>query len=498
MSTRDKATQEALDTIISNMRARNPQADGDLVLLAYDFAAEAHKGQVRMTGEPYIIHPLATALTLSEMNMDEATVIAGLLHDVPEDTTYTVEDIRKNFGDEVAGLTSGIVKLGKIKYRGIERYVENLRKMFVAMAEDIRVVFIKFADRLHNLRTLGALPREKQLRIATESIEIYAAIANRLGMWQIKSELEDEAFKYLHPEDYATVKSYVDIDLEKKKEIIKKVPLFIKKKLEQEAVNAVRIESRHKRLWSLYQKWLEHEKDVSKIYDILALRIIVKTIPDCYAALGIVHQHYKPLKGRIKDYIANPKPNGYRSLHTTVFCERHVVEFQIRTEAIDREVEYGISSNTRWHYKEKGGNMGKVDRRLAWVKDLPKFAAIADHETYLRSLKIEALQNRIFVFTPKGDVIELPEGSTPIDFAYHLHTHIGNSCVGAKVNDVLVPVATALMSGDVVEIVLDKNRTLPSSDWLKFVKTTTARSKIKGILKRRNVLHRLSSLLGRS
>ncbi len=493
----EPSNQDKLEELIRNVKKYLPEADGDLIRLAYDFAAEAHKGQKRFSGEDYIIHPLETALELSRMKMDLPTIMAGLLHDIPEDTACTVEDIRKNFGDEIANLTAGIAKLGKIKYRGMERYMENLRKMFVAMAEDIRVIFIKFADRLHNLRTLDALPRNKQIRIAKESIEIFAAIANRLGMWQIKGELEDEAFKRLEPEACKMVEKYIAEDLEKKKEIIKKVPRLMKEKLAEAGVETVRVESRQKRLYSLYDKLSRHEQDIKKVYDMVAMRIIVKTVPDCYAALGIIHQYFKPLKGRIKDYIANPKPNGYQSLHTTVFCEGHVVEFQVRTEIMDRESEYGISAQARWHYSERG-SAKNIDKRLAWVKDLPKFAVVQgheDHETYLQALKIDVLKSRIFVFTPQGDVIELPGSATPVDFAYHLHTQIGNSCVGARVNDVLVPLSTPLMSGDVVEIITDKNRTMPSTDWLRFVKTHTARVKIKHMLKGRGVLRRLTSFL---
>jgi GTP pyrophosphokinase len=497
MSKENMPNNQRLEDLLKKVKEYLPNADTDLVRLAYDFAAEAHQGQKRLTGEDYVTHPLETAIILASMQADLPTIIAGLLHDVPEDTAFTLEDIKKNFGEEVAQLVSGIVKLGKIKYRGIERYIENLRKMCVAMAEDIRVIFIKLADRLHNLRTLGVHSREKQIRIAKESIEIFAAIANRLGMGQMKGEIEDEAFRHLFPKEYEEVKRYLEEDLEKKKEILKKAPAFIKEKLESQGINVVRIDKRQKRLFSLYQKLQEHEGDIQKIYDMVAVRIIVNTIPDCYGTLGIIHQYFKPLKGRIKDYVANPKPNGYQALHTTVFCERTVVEFQIRTVAMDREAEYGISAQARWHYNERGNKTAKIDRRLAWVKDLPKLASIKDHELYLQSLKIDTLHNRIFVFTPKGDVIDLPEKSTPIDFAYHLHTQIGNSCVGAKVNDVLVPLSAELMSGDMVEITTDKNRQAPSTDWLKFAKTSTARIKIKTALKQHSVVRRLTSFLSK-
>ena len=487
--------QRKIEELLKNVKGYLPDADTDMILLAYDFAAEAHKGQKRMTGEDYVVHPVETALTLSKMKVDFPTIIAGLLHDVPEDTSYTVEDIRKNFGDEVAGLTSRVAKLGKLKYRGMDRYVENLRKMFVAIAEDIRVIFIKFADRLHNLRTLSALPLEKQIRIAKESIEIYAAIANRLGMGQMKGELEDEAFKHLYPKEYKEIEGDLALDLEKKKKIIATVPKFAKEKLEENGIPVLYIDSRQKRLFSLYQKLLEHNMDISKIYDMLAIRVIVGSIAECYAALGIIHQYFKPLKGRIKDYISNPKPNGYQSLHTTVFCERNVVEFQIRTESMNHEAEYGISAQVHWYYSEKGSATA-IDKRLQWVKELTKLAVIKDHKEYLQSLKVEALKNRIFAFTPKGDVIDLPEGSTPIDFAYHIHTDLGNKCIGAKVNEVLVPLSSELLSGDVVEITIDRNRKTPSSDWLNIVKTSMAKEKIKAALRRENLLDRLASFIG--
>lgn len=465
--------------------------DLDMVRLAYDFAAEAHKGQKRKSGEPYIEHPVATAMILAEMGMDQATIIAGLLHDVPEDTSYSLVDVEKNFGQEVATLVAGITKLGVIKYRGIEKYAENLRKMFVSMAQDVRIVMIKMADRLHNLKTLDSLPPEKQKRIAQESLEIYAPIAHRLGMGQIKGEIEDLAFKYVYPERYAWMQKEVLPKIKTKFEYLEKVKEVVKKELKKEKIKIIDIHGRQKRLYSLFRKLQKphYDYDPSKIYDLVALRIIVPDVADCYKALGIIHQHWKPLAGRIKDHISQPKPNGYRSLHTTVFCiEGKIVEFQIRTPKMHQEAEFGIAAH--WQYKE--GVKKNIDdpgytppKSLQWIKDLVVWQkGIADNKQYLKSLTIDFFQSRIFVFTPEGDVIDLPEESTPIDFAYHVHTWLGDHCSGAKVNNRIASLADPLKNGDVVTIITDKNRKTPSADWLKSVKTSAAKSKIRAGLAR--------------
>lgn len=472
-----------IDGLISKIRAYNPKADLEMVRLAYDYAAQAHGQQKRMSGEPYIIHPVKTAEILADMRLPIPIIIAGLLHDVPEDTTVTLEDVRKNFGDDIASMVGGITKLGKIKYRGLDRYVENLRKMFVAMASDVRVILIKFADRIHNLETLAAVPPHKRIRIAMESLEIYAPIANRLGMNEIKMRIEDLAFKHAMPKEYEWANALAQKTTKAKKTYIEKVRGVVQDDLTKANVPLISIEGRLKHLFSLYQKLLKHERDIIQVHDLIALRVIVPNVGDCYAALGIIHQRWKPLSGRIKDYIAQPKPNGYKSLHTTVFCDNgEIVEFQIRTQQMHDEAERGIAAH--WRYDEDGKKATMAnDPYLSWVKDLAeKQRKIKSADAYLESLeslKIDVFQNRIFVFTPKGDVIDLPEGATPVDFAYAIHTQIGNTCCGARVNDKIVSLEHTLVSGDFCEIIIDKNRKSPNPDWLPFVKTGTARSHIK-------------------
>ncbi|MFA6410259.1 MAG: RelA/SpoT family protein [Candidatus Buchananbacteria bacterium] len=462
--------------------------DLDLIRLAYDFAENAHKDQVRKSGEPYIQHPLETAIILAKMGLDQDSIIAALLHDVPEDTDYSLIDIEKNFGSEVAKLVAGITKLGVIKYRGMEKYAENLRRMFISMAEDIRIILIKMADRLHNLKTLSALPAEKQKRIAQESLEIYAPIANRLGMGQIKGELEDLAFPYLYPEKYDWFKKEIMPKIAIEMEYTQKVIQLAKKEFALEKIKIVSIHGRAKRLYSLYQKLQRpnYSGDISKVYDLVALRIIVPTIADCYHALGLIHRLWKPLPGRIKDYIAQPKPNGYQSLHSTVFClDGKIVEFQIRTPEMHEQAEFGIAAH--WHYKETGKNPKKIGekgrvlpKKFTWIQDLVKWQKeIQDDQQYLQSLTIDFFHNRIFVFTPKGDVIDLPEEATPVDFAYHVHSWIGDHCSGAKINGQMVSLDSKLKNGDVVEIITEKNRKGPNQYWLQFVKTSAAKSKIK-------------------
>ncbi|MDP6571726.1 MAG: RelA/SpoT family protein [Patescibacteria group bacterium] len=453
------------------------KVDKDLVRLAYDFAKDAHKGQVRKNGESYINHPLCTAITLAKYHLDQDTIIAGLLHDVPEDTDKSLADVKKEFGPNVAKLVEGITKLGKLKYRGIERYTENLRKMFVAMASDIRVIFIKFADRLHNLKTLDALESKKQERIARETLEIYAPIANRLGIWQLKGQLEDLSFKYLYTKDHKELKIALDKNFSERGDLLKELRLKVADMLKKEKIKIIEISGRTKDMWSLYRKLQAHNNELHRIHDIIALRIIVPEVADCYKALGVVHNKWRPITNRFKDYIAQPKPNGYQSLHTTVFCDRgKTVELQIKTLAMHQAAEYGIAAH--WHYDEKGSI--KLDEGLDWVQELSKWQKeIQDSKQYLDSLKIDVFQDRIFVFTPKGDVIDLPENSTPIDFAYHIHTEIGDKATTARVNNQIAALDSHLKSGDMVEIVIEKGRKGPNRDWLKFVKTRAARDKIK-------------------
>jgi GTP pyrophosphokinase len=479
--------QPSIQPLIAKIRAYAPGADLDMVRLAFEFAAKAHEGQNRASGEPYIVHPVKAAEILAEMKVPAPVIVACILHDVPEDTPVTLADIRENFGEDVASMVGGITKLGKIKYRGLDRYIENLRKMFVAMASDVRVIMIKFADRIHNLETLDALPPNKRLRIALESLEIYAPIANRLGMNEMRIRLEDLSFRHAMPKEYEWVKGLSANAITVKRSYTDKVRAIIEEDLKKAGVRYLSIQGRVKHLYSLYRKLLKHERDIVQIHDLIALRVLVPNVGDCYAALGIIHQRWKPLKGRIKDYISQPKPNGYQSLHTTVFCEDgEIVEFQIRTERMHEEAELGIAAH--WHYDEDGKRATPAAAaKLQWVKELAeRQREITDKRAYLESLeslKIEVFQNRIFVFTPKGDVIDLPEGATPVDFAYAIHTHIGNTCVGARVNDQIVSLDTTLSSGDFCEIIVDKNRKGPNPDWLTFVKTSHARSHIKSLAK---------------
>lgn len=477
----DMTFKDLANTVKKNKLA----VDLDMLRLAYDFAVDAHKGQVRYNGQPYIDHPLHTANTLAKIRMDEPSIIAGLLHDIPEDTDITLKQIQENFGDEVAMLVEGITKLGKLKYRGIDRYLENLRKMFVAMASDIRTIIIKFADRLHNLQTLYALPRRKQIRIANETLEIYGPTAHRLGIGVLRTALEDEAFRYALPSEYKRVKDIMENRREHQLRCLAQTKRKFAIELKKNNIEILDCHGRNKGLYSLYKKLLSHDNDINQIYDLVALRILVPTVSDCYAALGIVHSLCKPLKGRIKDYISQPKPNHYRSLHTTVFSDLgEIIEVQIRTPKMHEEAEYGIAAH--WHYTEMSSRAKLSEDFLEWVQELAKWHKHqGDNKDYLKSLKLEVFQNRIFVFTPNGDVIELPEGSTPIDFAYHIHTDIGNKAIGVKINDEMAALDTELKSGDMAEIITDKNRKCPNRDWLKFVRTRSARGKIRQYTKPR-------------
>ncbi len=469
-----------IDRIIKKFEENHPNEDTTKLRLAYDFALEAHAGQLRKTGEPYIQHPLHTAFLLTEIKADLPTIIAGLIHDVPEDTDKTIEDVRKNFGEEVATLVEGVTKLGKIKYRGIERYRENLKKMFLAMATDIRVIFIKFCDRLHNLRTLEGLPEAKQKRIAQETLEIYAPIAGMLGIWRLKWQLEDLCFKYLYPEKFQELEQKYEV--EKKAERNQYFQKIKKELLPRLAETNLKydLEVRFKHLYSIYQKMQRKDRKFDEIYDVFALRIIVPTIDDCYKVLGIIHTIWRPKPNRFKDYIAVPKPNGYRSLHTTIFGpEGKAVEFQIRTQEMHEESLYGLAAH--WYYKAKNQN----ELQPHWVKEIVDIQKeISDTSKLIKNIKLNIFNDRIFVFSPKGDVFELPEYSTPIDFAYAVHTNIGNQATGAIINDRLAKLDQELKNGDLVEIITDKGRQYPNRDWLKFVKTKRARDCIKQFAKK--------------
>ncbi len=468
-----------INQIINKIKENNPKADTTLLELAYEFAQKAHGGQKRKSGEFYIQHCLHTAFVLVQMKTDLNTVIAGLLHDIPEDTEYTLDEIRKNFGDEVADLVEGITKLSKLKYRGIERYRESLRKMFLAMARDLRVILIKFSDRLHNLRTLDALPEEKRKRIARETLEIYAPIAGLLGIWRLKWQMEDICFKYLYPDEFKKLEYKYEVEKKlERNQYIQKIKNILGQKLNQADIK-YKIEGRFKHLYSIYQKMQQKDRKFDEIHDVFALRIIVPTMADCYKTLGIIHSLWKPKTSRFKDYIAMPKPNGYRSLHTTVFGpEGKAAEFQIRTNEMNEEAMYGIAAH--WYYKQKDGSCKDVANQPRWIKEILKIQRDAENTNdFITQIKFDIFRSRIFVFSTKGDVFDLPEGATPVDFAYAVHTDIGNRATGALINDKIAALDHELKNGDLVEIIIDKKRKGPNYDWLKFVKTNKARNKIK-------------------
>jgi len=472
-------------------------SDAKLIEKAFEFAKEAHQGQKRASGEEYVEHPLRVAEILKEMRLDSQTIAAGFLHDLPDDTKKTLEDIEKEFGKDVAFLVDGVSKLGKLRYpkdgleaksvkermkEPIDLRAENLRKMFFAMAQDLRVILIKLADRLHNMETLGSLPPEKRKRIALETMEIFAPLANRLGVGEIKGKLEDLAFPYIYPREHEWLMENFKERYREREKYLEKVKPVLEKILKEGKIKTLDIHFRAKHHWSLYQKLSKHEMDFDKIYDLVALRVIVNDVKDCYKALGLIHKSWKPLPGRIKDYISLPKPNGYQALHTTVFCvDGKITEIQVKTKKMHEEAERGIAAH--WATKE-GIDLKTQKRKFSWVSQLNDWQkGITDTKEYLEGLRIDFFKNRIFVFTPQGDVIDLPEGATPIDFAYAVHTEIGNKCSGAKVNGKITTLSDPLKNGDVVEIIIDKKRK-PSQHWLSFTKTNLAKSRIKDELKK--------------
>lgn len=417
------------------------QSDKELITRACNFAKKAHEGQLRKSGEPYYNHVFATGYNLATLKMDAETIAAGIMHDVLEDTLVTHEEMSAEFGEHITKLVEGVTKLGKLRYSGTERHVESLRKFFVAMADDIRVVVIKLCDRLHNIQTLEHVSLEKQKRIALETLEIHARLADRLGMGRLKAQLEDAAFPYVYPEEYKKTVELFEGLRPITDEQLEKVVEKLQEELVTFDVEIERIDYRVKHLYSLWQKLKRYKMDDSKIHDVVALRIIVPTISDCYQALGVIHGLYRPIPGRFKDYVAVPKPNGYRSLHTTIFLgEGHALEIQIRTKEMHNEAEYGIASHLS--YKELGKNISKEEivKKTNWTKDLLEWQKdVGQHEEFMKNLKSDFFEKRVFVFTPQGDVIDLPEGSSPIDFAYAVHSDIGDHVSGAKVNGRLVP-----------------------------------------------------------
>jgi GTP pyrophosphokinase len=465
----------------------------ELINKAYLFAQNAHKGQKRLSGDSYFIHVFETAKILAQLGMDAQTITAGLLHDVLEDTTIREEEIEKEFGHDILFLIKGVTKLGTLKYRGHERHVESLRKFFVAMANDLRVVIIKFADRLHNLRTLQFLREDKRYRIAIESIEVYAPLANRLGMGKLKGELEDAAFPYVYPKESAQIEEI----LKEKKDAYQKNLFQVQKQLEKELnknkIKVVEINSRMKHKYSLWRKLKKRQMDIEKIYDVVALRVVVENVEDCYRVLGLVHSIWKPLPGRIKDYIAVPKPNGYRSIHTTVFTgSGETAEIQIRTKEMHAEAAYGIAAH--FAYKERGEQKVKDDKlKYKWIEELKDLNYMPDKpKHFIEHLKMDFFSDRIFIFTPKGDVVDLPEDSNPIDFAYSIHSDIGNHISGAKINGKMSQIFTPLKNGDIVEII-DRKDSNPSIKWLKYTKTTIAKKHIKSYLEKNSLLAKLKS-----
>lgn len=457
--------------------------DKELVVKAYNVAAEAHKGQFRLSGEPYVIHPIEVATILVDIGMDTATIVAALLHDVVEDTDTTYEDIEAEFGHEVAELVEGVTKLGKIEYKSREEeQADNIRKMVLAMAKDIRVVMIKLADRLHNMRTLRFKSPEKQKEKAKEVFDIYAPLAHRLGMFRIKWELEDLAFRYMYPDDYYDLVDQISEKRKEREEYIEMVMAEIVSKLAEADIKCD-IDGRPKHFYSIFRKMNNKSKTLDQIFDLTAVRIIVDSIKDCYAALGIVHTIYKPLPGRFKDYIAMPKPNMYQSLHTTVIGPQgKPFEIQIRTWEMHKVAEYGIAAH--WNYKENNSD-ASLDSKLKWLRDMLEWQKeTSDADEFMEGFKIDLFEDEIFVFTPKGEVINLPSNSTPIDFAYRIHTDVGNRAVGAKVNSQMVPLDYRLKTGEIVEIVTSNSNKGPSIHWLNIAQSNHAKAKIRSWFKK--------------
>jgi len=485
-----------IEGVIEKIGKYNPKADMDLIRRAYEFAANVHEGQSRLSGEPYINHPLATASILTDLEMDAKSIAAALLHDVIEDTGVHVDELAKVFDKEIAQLVDGVTKLkladfemrapelehGKKRHTDT-RSAENLRKIFLAMARDFRVMVIKLADRLHNMRTLSALPPERQIKVASETLQIYAPLAHRLGIWQVKWQLEDLAFKHLHPDDYKNIVERVSKTRKERESELDEAIAIIKKRFDKEHIKA-EIHGRPKHLYGIYQKMLKQEVDYDEIYDLIAVRIIVDTVADCYHALGVVHDQWLPITGRFADYIARPKSNMYQCLHTKVMVKGgEPLEIQIRTWEMHRMAEYGIAAH--WQYKEGGSADQQFERKLTWLRQqLFDWQSDAkDDIEFLRGVTEDLFADQVFVFTPKGDVIDLPAGSTPVDFAFRIHSDLGNHIVGGKVNGRIVPLTYKFSNGDIVEVI-SRSNAQPSLDWLNFVKTSTARSRIKAYFRR--------------
>ena len=479
-------TDLSTEKFIQDMSEINPKYDDSVIVKAYEIARSLHDGQFRKSGEPYIIHPVAVAKILAGFGMDNETVIAGLLHDVVEDTSYTREQLIEDFDEKIADLVDGVTKLGNISYDSTEKaQAENFRKMFLAMSKDIRVLVIKLADRLHNMRTLEYMPTGKRITKAMETLEIYAPLAGRLGIFSIKFELEDLSLKYLHPLEYKKLVDAVDRRKAEYQKNLEGLTATISELLDEAGIQHD-VKGRAKHLYSIYRKMIMQQKEIDEIFDILAVRILVSSVKDCYAALGLVHNRWKPIPGRFKDYIAMPKPNMYQSIHTTVLGDNgEPFEIQIRTYEMHRVAEYGIAAH--WKYKEGkiSGDSDDTEKKLAWLRQALEWQKEADDSVeFLETVKVDLFNNQVFVFTPGGDVMELPAESTPLDFAFKVHTDIGIRCVGAKVNGKMVTIDHTLHNGDIVEIVTSANSSGPSVEWLKKCKTSGAKNKIRNWLRK--------------
>lgn len=475
------------------MKGKLTKKEEELVTNAYHFSLRAHEGQKRLDGTPYFSHVFETAKIVATFGMDPETVAAALLHDVLEDTEIKEEEMKKNFGEDIVFLVNGVTKLGTLKYRGHERHVESLRKFFVAMTNDLRVVIIKFADRLHNLRTLQPLREDKRERIALESIEVYAPLANRLGMGKLKGEIEDAAFPFAYPKEYGKIEELIKEEKDLYQKRLTEVRETLEKELSKNKVKVIEMDYRMKHKYSLWKKLQKRGMDIEKVYDIVALRIVVENIEECYRTLGIVHSIWRPLPGRIKDFIAFPKPNGYRSIHTTIFTgSGGVAEIQIRTKEMHLEAAYGIAAH--FAYKEKKSDKNVDEKsQFKWIEELRNLNHELDEpQKYLEHLKTDLFNDRIFIFTPKGDVIDLPEDSSPIDFAYAIHSDVGDHVAGAKVNGKIATINSKLKNADIVEIITKKDAH-PSSKWLDYSKTSMAKKHIKSYVEKNSLLSRLKS-----
>ena len=477
------------EEFLTSLKELNPNYDLELIGRAFDVAERMHEGQKRKSGEPYLIHPMAVATILAELGMDDTTVVGGLLHDVVEDTPYTTEDLRRDFGEEVELLVEGVTKLASLKQASREeRQVENLRRMFLAMSKDIRVLIIKLADRLHNLRTINYMTEDKILEKCRETLDVYAPLASRLGIYAMKLELEDTAMKYLYPKEYRQIADALQASKQERDEAIQKVVADVKAALDDLDLD-YEIYGRSKHFYSILKKMQYQKVTIDEIFDLMAVRIIVDTVKDCYAVLGIVHTMWTPIPGRFKDYIAMPKPNMYQSLHTTVMGDNgSPFEIQIRTKEMHRIAEYGIAAH--WKYKE-GKHDGKANTtdedKLSWVRQALEWQQeTKDPTEFMESLKIDLFSSQVFVFTPRGDVIDLPMGSTPLDFAFKIHTDVGAKCIGAKVNGKMVPIDHTLQNGDIIEIMTNPNSSGPSIDWLTIARSSAARTKIRQWLKKQD------------